>query len=91
MPISSGIMVGILRKRSRFVCMGARAMSYDVNRLRGVHPPACTCVECTQQRSRRGRRSGGGGGPGGRRFGCLPFLLALAGVGAAVALLAALI
>ena len=45
-------------------------MSYDVNRLRGTHPPACTCVECTQRRNRRqGRR--GGGGSGGRRFGCL--------------------
>ena len=50
-------------------------MSYDVNRLRGTHPPACTCVECTQRRNRRrGRR---GGGSGGRRFGCLPMLVAL--------------
>ena len=56
-------------------------MSYDVNRLRGTHPPACTCVECTQRRNRRGRRgggsSGGGGRPSGKRFGCLPLLLAL--------------
>ncbi len=66
-------------------------MSYDVNRLRGVHPPACTCVECTQRRNRGGRRSGGGGGgQGRRRFGCLPFLLALASAGALSTLLAAL-
>ena len=51
-------------------------MSYDVNRLRGTHPPACTCVECTQRRNRR-RGSRGGGGSGGRRFGCLPILLTL--------------
>ena len=51
-------------------------MSYDVNRLRGTHPPACTCVECTQRRSGR-RRGGRGGGSGGRRFGCLPMLLIL--------------
>ena len=52
-------------------------MSYDVNRLRGEHPPACTCVECTRRRNRGGRRGGSGGGPGGRRFGCLPFLMSL--------------
>ena len=56
-------------------------MSYDVNRLRGTHPPACTCVECTQRRNRRGGRGGGGrwrggGGSGGRRFGCLPVVAA---------------
>lgn len=82
-------------------------MSYDVNRLRGVHPPACTCVECTRRRNRgrrrqgegsggRGRGSGSGGGGsgngsgGGRRLGCLPFVMALAGAGALSALLVAL-
>lgn len=52
-------------------------MSYDVNRLRGTHPPACTCVQCTAARNRRRPGRGGGSGPGGRRFGCLPFLVAL--------------
>ena len=66
-------------------------MSYDVNRLRDTHPPACTCVQCTERRAarRRGRggsrRGGGGNGPGGKRFGCLPFVL---GVVAAAAILA---
>ena len=64
-------------------------MSYDLNRLRETHPPACTCVECTQRRSgRRGSRRGGGSGPGGRRrFGCLPLLLGLPVALAFVALL----
>ena len=54
-------------------------MSYDLNRLRGTHPPMCTCVECTQRRNRRQNRRGRGGpgsGPGRRRFGCLPMLVA---------------
>ena len=71
-------------------------MSYDVNRLRGVHPPACTCVECTRRRNRSGRRRGGGGGgdhggPGGRRLGCLPFVMALVSAGAISVLLAVLV
>ena len=66
-------------------------MSYDVNRLRGVHPPACTCVECTRRRNRGGRRrGGGGGGPGGRRLGCLPFVMALVSAGALAVLLTVL-
>ena len=94
--LASGIMLAVLRWRCRFVCIRACPMSYDVNRLRGVHPPACTCVECTQRRNRGRRRSGGGGGPGGggpgrRRFGCLPFLMALAGGGVISALLAVLV
>ena len=67
-------------------------MSYDVNRLRGVHPPACTCVECTRRRNSGGRRRvGGGGSPGGRRLGCLPFVMALVSTGAISALLAVLV
>ncbi len=58
-------------------------MSYDVNRLRGVHPPACTCVECQEGRTRRrgrgGNRSGSGGGKGGGgRRGCLPWVTVVA-------------
>ena len=72
--------------------LGVARMSYDVNRLRGTHPPACTCVQCTERRTRRnrrgggGRRPGGGGGgsSGGRRFGCLPNLLVLAVVAAVI-------
>ena len=59
-------------------------MSYDVNRLRGTHPPACTCVQCTERRSRRRGGRGGGNGSGGKRFGCLPFLLGLAAAAAIV-------
>ena len=63
-------------------------MSYDVNRLRGTHPPACTCVECSERRNRRGRRGGGrrpsGSGPGKRRFGCLPLLMVLSGLAVAI-------
>ena len=63
-------------------------MSYDVNRLRGTHPPACTCVQCTQRRNRqRGGGGAGGNRPGGeKRFGCLPFLLGVAAIAAIVAL-----
>lgn len=64
-------------------------MSYDVNRLRGTHPPACTCVQCTAARNRR-RQGRGGGGGGGRRFGCLPFLMAVPAL-VTVALLAVLV
>ena len=70
---------------------GIAGMSYDTSRLRGVHPPACTCVQCSEGRNqgRRGRggRGGGNSGGGGKR-GCLP-LLALAA--AAIILAAALV
>ena len=71
---------------------GIAGMSYDTSRLRGVHPPACTCVQCSEGRNRgrgRGGRGGGNSGGGGKR-GCLP-LLALASVAAAVILAAALV
>lgn len=84
---ASGIMLLAVRMLNRTVCKRVSGMSYDVNRLRGTHPPACTCVECTR---RRNRRRGGGGG-GGRRFGCLPFLLSLTCVSVATALLSALV
>ena len=61
-------------------------MSYDMNRLRGTHPPACTCVQCTQRRNRRRGGGGGSSGSGGKRFGCLPFLLGAAAVIVIVAL-----
>ena len=71
--------------------LGAAGMSYDVNRLRGVHPPACTCVECQEGRTRRrgrgGNRSGSGGGKGsgGGRRGCLPWVTVVALAVAAMA------
>ena len=65
---------------------GIAGMSYDTSRLRGVHPPACTCVQCSEGRNRgRGR-----GGRGGGKRGCLP-LLALASVAAAAIILAAVL
>ena len=68
---------------------GIAGMSYDTSRLRGVHPPACTCVQCSEGRNqgRRGGRGGGNSGGGGKR-GCLP-LLALASVAAAAVIVAA--
>ena len=85
---ASGIMLQIIRPGRETACTRVFGMSYDVNRLRRTHPPACTCVECTQRRNRGGRR-GGGGGPGRRRFGCLPLLMALSAVVAFGAVLAA--
>lgn len=54
-------------------------MSYDTSRLRGVHPPACTCVQCNERRT-RGRRGNRGRGSNGGRRGCLPFLLIAAAI-----------
>ena len=92
-PGSSGIIVidawntAATLDRTRGGC----GMSYDVNRLRGTHPPACTCVQCSAARNRGRRRGGGGRGPGGRRFGCLPILLALPMVLAATLLAVAVL
>lgn len=66
---------------------GIAGMSYDTSRLRGVHPPACTCVQCSEGRN-RGRGGRGGGNSGGGKRGCLP-LLALASVAAAAVIVAA--
>ena len=65
-------------------------MSYDTSRLRGVHPPACTCVQCNERRTRgrRGNRGRGNHGGNGQRRGCLPFLLITAAAIAITALTA---
>ena len=63
-------------------------MSYDTNRLRGVHPPACTCVQCSEGRNRGRRRGRGSGNSGNGKRGCLPLMAALS-VAALAAVVAA--
>lgn len=65
-------------------------MSYDTSRLRGVHPPACTCVQCNEKRTRNRRGNRQRSGNGGGRRGCLPFLMLASAATLALMALAAL-